>query len=416
MNDYPLSGLRVIDCSTYISGPAADAMLGDFGAEVIKVERPPYGDPYRYMSQIPAMPTCDLNYCWILDGRNKKSLALNLGADAGRDILLKLVKSADVFITNLQPVSLANLHLSFDDLRIVNERLIYALVTGYGEKGKDANLPGYDLTAFWARSGIMAELPAAGAEACLSLPGIGDHPTGVALFGGILLALYQRQITGKGQKISTSLMANGAWSNSCFIQAALCGAEFPPRPGRTTTTNPLANHYFSRDGQRLQLCLLDPIKDWSRLCHAVKRPELLQDPRFATPQGRSENAKALVAILDAAFAEREISEWGETFAEHDVIWSSVPTAQMVAVDPQMHDNGLLPAIVESQLRTVANPLQLDGVTAVPPHLAPEIGEHTEEILLALGYSHDEIAEMESSRLVKVGRPAPSQTITPKRKA
>ena len=384
-------------------------MLGDFGAEVIKVERPPYGDPYRYMSQIPAMPTCDLNYCWILDNRNKKSLALNLGDAAGRDILLKLVKSADVFITNLQPDSLANIHLAFDDLKIVNERLIYALVTGYGEKGKDANLPGYDLTAFWARSGIMAELPAAGAEACLSLPGIGDHPTGVALFGGILLALYQRQITGKGQKVSTSLIANGAWSNSCFIQAALCGAEFPPRPGRTTTTNPVANHYFSRDGQRLQLCLLDPKKDWSRLCLAVKRPELVQDPRFATPEGRAENAKTLVAMLDAIFAEREISEWEKIFAEHQVIWSPVPTTRMVAADPQMYDNGLLPAIVESQLKTVANPLQLEGVTAVPPRLAPEIGEHSEEILLGLGYSHDEIAELERSRLIKVGRPAPSQT-------
>jgi formyl-CoA transferase len=170
----------------------------------------------------------------------------------------------------------------------------------------------------------------------------------------------------------------------------------------------VANHYFSRDGQRLQLCLLDPIKDWSRLCRAVKHPELVQDPRFATPEGRSENAKALVAILDAIFAEREISEWGKIFAEHEVIWSPMPTARMVAADPQMHDNGLLPAIVESQLKTVANPLQLEGVTAVPPHLAPEIGEHSEEILLGLGYSHDEIAELERSRLIKVGRPAPSQ--------
>src|SRR3984957_6020220 len=216
-----LSGLRVIDCGTYIAGPAAAAILSDFGAEVIKIERPPHGDPYRYLPLMPGMPVSDQNYCWILDDRNKKSLALNLNDDQARAALLKLVATADIFITNYQPQLQRKFGLTYEDLAPLNDRLIHASVTGYGEHGEDAEKPGYDATAYWARSGLMHQMHNGDADPVQSPAGLGDHPTSVTLFAGIMMALYRRQLTGQGSKVSTSLMANGAWANGCAIQAAL---------------------------------------------------------------------------------------------------------------------------------------------------------------------------------------------------
>ncbi|MFY9557540.1 MAG: CoA transferase, partial [Blastocatellia bacterium] len=215
MNDRQnlLSGLRVIDCGTYIAGPAAATMMSDFGAEVIKIEHPRGGDPYRYLSFLPGMPVSEHNYCWLLDARNKKSLAVDLRADAGRDVVRRLITTADVFITNYPPDLAERFQVRYQDIEPLNPRMIYAHITGYGDRGDDTNKPGYDTTAYWARSGltgIMFDLTmATGATPC----GTGDHPVALALFGAIMLALYQRQITGRGSKVSTSLMATGAWSN-----------------------------------------------------------------------------------------------------------------------------------------------------------------------------------------------------------
>src|SRR5262249_12480547 len=219
-----LSGLRVIDCGTYIAGPATATIMADFGAEVIKIERPPHGDPYRFLSFLPGMPVSEVNYCWLLDARNKKSLALNLQDDAGREALLRLVESADVFITNYPPDLAAKFRINYEDLEASNPRLIYAHITGYGEEGEDTLKPGYHTTAYWARSGLTNLIYDLTIQAGATPCGTGDHPVALALFGSIMLALYQRQMTGSGAKVSTSLMATGAWSNSCQIQAAMVGA------------------------------------------------------------------------------------------------------------------------------------------------------------------------------------------------
>ncbi len=245
-----LSGLRVIDCGTYIAGPAAAVIMSDFGAEVIKIERPPAGDPYRMLYRLPGMALSPIDYNSMLDGRNKRSLALDLGDEACPEALLKLVASADVFITNYQPQLVKKFRLGFEDLQAVNPKLIYAQVTGYGEIGPEADKPGYDMTGYWARSGLMGIMYNADAEPTRSPCGFGDHPTSMSLFAAIMLGLYQRNLTGMGCKVSTSLMANGAWSNSCQIQAALCKASAPERGTRKTCSNPLVNHYLSRDGQR----------------------------------------------------------------------------------------------------------------------------------------------------------------------
>lgn len=409
MGDGILSGIRVIDCGTYIAGPAAAVVMSDFGAEVIKIERPPYGDPYRYLSLVPGMPVSPLPYCWILDGRNKKSVALDLNDHASREALLAIVATADVFITNYQRALVQKFRVGYHDLASHNARLIYAHLTGYGPTGDDSNQPGYDMTAYWARSGLMQTMHNADAEPTPSPAGFGDHPTSMALFGGIMLGLYRRAMTGQGMNVTTSLMANGAWANSCAIQAALVGAEFLPKSTRCTTVNPLVNHYVTRDKQRFITCCLDPKKDWPNLCRALDHAELIDDPRFATPELRGANAPELVAIIDAAVASKDLPEWKEIFRRNDVIWGPVPSTQQAVRDPQMEANGVF-AEIEPGLRTVTNPLTVSGGEKVKPRMAPKVGEHTVEVLRAAGYDDAAIrallergAAMDGSPKASAGR-------------
>lgn len=385
-----LSGIRVIDCGTYIAGPASAAILSDFGAEVIKIERPPYGDPYRYLPLVPGMPVSDQNYCWILDDRNKKSVALNLSDDEARQVLLKLIATADIFITNYQPQSLRKFKLTYEELAPLNQRLIHASVTGYGEHGDDAEKPGYDATAYWARSGLMYGMHNGDAEPVQSPAGFGDHPTSVTLFASIMMALYQRQITGKGSRVFTSLMANGIWSHGCGIQAALCGAQFYPKWTRKTAICPLVNHYVARDGRRMFFCLLEPVRDWRNLCQALAFDELHDDPRFSTSKARQENSAELVRRIDEAMATRDLDQWAAIFKKYDLVWGPVPSAAEVANDPQAQE---IFAEISPGLKTVQNPLNLEGIEKRKPTMPPGIGEHTHEVLTSLGISDEAITGM-----------------------
>jgi crotonobetainyl-CoA:carnitine CoA-transferase CaiB-like acyl-CoA transferase len=385
-----LSGLRVIDCGTYIAGPAAAAILSDFGAEVIKIERPPYGDPYRYLPQVPGMPVSDQNYCWILDDRNKKSIALNLGDPEAHQVLLKLVATADIFVTNYQPQSLRKFHLTYEDLAPLNARLIHASITGYGEHGEDAEKPGYDATAYWARSGLMYQMHNGDAEPVQSPAGFGDHPTSVSLFASIMMALYQRQITGRGTRVFTSLLANGIWSHGCGIQAALCGAEFYPKWTRKTAICPLVNHYVARDGRRMFFCLLDPVRDWRHLCQALDFEELHDDPRFSTTKARQENSAALVKRIDEAIATRDLDDWVPIFKKYDLVWGPVPSAIEVAHDAQAQE---FFTEIAPGLKTIESPLNIEGIEKAKPQMPPSIGQHTREVLTSIGLSEEVIDKM-----------------------
>jgi crotonobetainyl-CoA:carnitine CoA-transferase CaiB-like acyl-CoA transferase len=399
-DDGILGGLKVIDCATYVAGPAAATILSDFGADVIKIERPPDGDLWRTFSSVPGYPSTDFHYTWLLTSRNKRSIVLDLTRDAGRDTLLKLVAGADVFVTNFQPSLLGKFRLTWDDLRPVNQRLVYAMITGYGEKGDDADAPAYDGLAYWARSGLMTSVTGADGTPAGARPAMGDHPTAATLFGAIMLGLYRREHTGKGSKVSTSLMAAGAWANSVDIQAKLCAAQFPVRTPGARPMNPLIAAYPSSDHHAMIIALLDPEREYSRLCEALGEPDLATSPLFENADARKENAAELHAILLSQFESKPLSHWREKFRLYDIKWSPLPTLDEAVRDPQMRDCGAIVKVDypgHGTIETVNSPVFVTESEKQKPRVPPRYGAHTREILKEAGFSADEI-----DRLIKSG--------------
>jgi crotonobetainyl-CoA:carnitine CoA-transferase CaiB-like acyl-CoA transferase len=395
MSERPLlHGLRVVELATFVFGPAAGTILGDFGADVVHIEHPRTGDPYRMLPQLKPLPECSENYCWILTSRGKKSIALDVGQPDGREIARALVRQADVFITNLHPSVLQKLGMAWEDLEPENPRLIYAHATGYGTAGEEVEKPGYDATAWWARSGLMDAVRPRGAEFALATAGMGDHPSAVALFGAISLALYDREKNGKGQRVRTSLVANGAWSNSILIQAALCGAKTYEPPTHAGTANALVNHYLCSCGRGLYLAMVQEPVEWERFTNAIGKPELREDPRFKELAMRRANAPALVKILDEVFCSQPLGVWRDRLDQHQITFGIIARIEDLPNDPQLAANGVFRPVegvgVREGLRTVDSPIQLDRHPKRPAGPAPAPGEHGRELLASLGYTAERI--------------------------
>ena len=405
MDNGILSGLRVIDCGTYVAGPASTTIMSDFGAEVLKIERPQGGDLYRSMSDLPGFAKADLNWGWILTSRNKKSVALDLASPQGREVLIRLIKTADVFVSNYQHPLLEKFRLTWKDLQPENDRLIYAHLSGYGDEGEDADAPTYDALAYWARSGLMMSVVGMDGTPGGPRPGMGDHPTSVSLFSAIMLGLYQRERTGRGLKVGTSLLASGAWANACDLQAKFCNATFPERDEDGTPPNPLAAGYRSRDGKAFLAILLDPDKELPNLCKALGQAELATNPLFATNEARAENAAALFAILQGQFETRDLDEWRVLFKQADIKWAPLPVRDEVVEDPQMRAAG---AFVDMEypghgkLTTVNSPIFTTDGEKRTPTPAPQLGDHTSEILRDLGYDEAAIAALVRDGVAAVG--------------
>lgn len=391
---YLLEGIRVVELATFVFAPAAGTILGDFGAEVVHIEHPQIGDAYRYLPQLKPLPECDENYCWILTSRGKKSIALDVRRPEGRAVAMDLVRGADVFITNLHPSVLAKLGMRYEDVAPANPRLIYAHATGYGDAGEEVEKPGYDATAWWARSGLMDSVRPGGGDFGFATAGMGDNPSAAALFGAIALALFDRERTGRGRRVRTSLIANGAWSNSLLIQAALCGGKTYQVPPRARSLNALVNSYVCGDGRGLYLAMVQEAVEWSRFTDAIGRPDLRTDPRFAELAPRRANAPALVEILDPIFAAHPLSHWRAELDRHGVTFGIIARIDDLPDDPQMIANGVFRPVVgpgvRPGLRTVDSPIHLDGAPKRPATRAPEIGEHGRELLAQLGYSRERI--------------------------
>lgn len=399
-----LSNLRVLDISSYIAAPAAATILGDFGADVIKIEPVGAGDAYRVFQNSPGNPTSDVAYGWQMDNRNKRSLALDLAGDAGRTTFRRMAALADVIIVNLPLKSRSKLSLTYEDLKSLNPRMIYASLTAYGEKGPEADRSGFDHTALWARTGMMDTVrPAPDAPPSRAALGMGDHASGMTLFGAIMMALYRREITGEGTSVQTNLMANGLWCNAIQVQAMLCGAEYAYRPARENADNALHNLYKTSDDRWFHLIVIPEEKRWPALLQIIEREDLLTDTRFDTTAKRHANASDLIKILDAIFLGRTMEFWQTKLDAAGIPIGVVQRLCDIPKDRQMNESEALVSFhgLEGQVdRTVNSPLWIDGMPKRPAYRAPEIGEHSKEILAEFGFSGEEINGLLRERAVK----------------
>jgi formyl-CoA transferase len=385
------SDLKVIDCASWIAGPAAATMLSDFGADVIKIEPPGAGDPWRASQPIPGKT---VDYYWQLTSRNKRSLALDLKLPEGQAVLHRLVASADVFITNFPLPVRDRLRLAPADLMPLNPRLIYGSFTAYGEHGDEAAKTGFDSTAYWARTGLM-DMVRADAETVpsRSMPGMGDHPSATGLYAAIVTALYRREKTGRGGVVRSSLLQNGLWANGCAVQTRLFGENVALRPPRHDPPNALANHYQSRDGRWFIMALFNEQRQLRSFLGAIGREDLTNDPRFATPDARKKHARELVIILDEVFSRRDLAEWRSILDGVGVTFGIVATVNESLDDPQMTHSGALRPFADGVGLTVMTPFHVDGVEKVPARRAPSVGEHDEVVLREAGYSADDIERL-----------------------
>jgi crotonobetainyl-CoA:carnitine CoA-transferase CaiB-like acyl-CoA transferase len=393
--------LLVIDCASFIAGPAAGTILADFGARVIKIEPPGSGDGYRKLRHLPGVPVGDTNYPWRLTNRSKKSLAVDLKQPEGRAMLDRLVERADVFITNYPLGVRETLRLRYEDISAVNPGTIYASFTPYGETGPEAGSTGYDATAWWARSGLMdAVRMSSDTTPALSVPGMGDHMASCSLYGAIVTALYQRQRTGKGAMVGSSLLANGLWSNGFMVQAALDGANMDVRldQGKNSAFTQI---YRCRDDRWLLLTILPQVQEaaWPRLASCLGHQEWLEDPRFATAATRYQHNRDLTALVAAAIGQQDWSYWEASFAQYGITCGRVGKPADHGTDPQVSAAGLLTDFSDNSGRTVDSPMYVGGAVKSAPRPAPGIGEHSVEILSDFGVDAGTIADLKARGIV-----------------
>jgi formyl-CoA transferase len=398
-----LSGIRVVEAASMVMVPSVGAALADYGAQVIKLE-PIEGDLNRRGHHIPGMPVHDYEYCFLPDNRGKRSLSIDLKAPEARGILRRLVGGADVFLTNHRPRSLAGLGLTWPELQEINPRLVYAHGTGFGDTGEEIDKPGFDSVCYWSRSGIEAGLFPL--EGWLGSPGYGagDHPTGMALLSAVLMALLARERSGRGTRVSCSLLASGAWSNAVMIQAKLLGAQFLERRPREDARSFTSVYYRAGDRRLFKMTVVDTLRGWPKVCRAIGRPELASDPRYATLDERVKEGRMreLIQLCDGVFASQPMPYWQRALDEADVPYSVVATLDDVVADKQMAANGVFVEIDDPELgrvRSVDTPLQIDGHPKVTRTPAPRLGEHTAAILAEIGLDEQEIQSLTQRRVV-----------------
>ncbi len=376
----PLEGVKVVELGVWVAGPGAGGVLADWGAEVIKVE-PPDGDPMRRIFALlsghgqPKSPPFDL------DNRGKQSVVADLTSEEGKAAALDLIGDADVFLTNLRPAAVDRLGLGPGEVMATNPRLVYASVTGYGSRGPDADRAGYDVGAFWARSGIAATLNPPDEQPPMIRSGMGDHVTAMTLVAGINAALLARERTGKGQLVETSLLRTGIWCMGWDLGIQLRFDKLLPTSPRTEVVNPVTNSYRAGDGTWFWLLGIEADRHWPGLLRAIDRIELADDERFVTSRDRRKNATALIAILDEVFASADRDHWTGRFDQHDVWWAPVNTAADVLVDPQAIASGAFVDVPEGggaeSHRAVNTPVDFGGVVTRPSGGVPGLGQHSD---------------------------------------
>ena len=395
-----LKGLKVIDAASFIAGPSAATIMSDYGAEVIKIE-PESGDSLRNLIANGRMPEGPENYCWELTSRNKKSISLNLKNQEAHKILINLVKEADVFITNMPFPVRKKLNITVEDIRPHNPSLIYASLTGYGEIGPDADRTAYDSMAWWARSGLMDFVrPSNNHSVAWSTPGMGDHPTGMALYGAIMTALYKRERTGEGSEVSTSLMANGAWANGVFIQAALMDIEFPERP-EPLPRHPFYDFYSTKDNREFALGMINSRIEWPKLIDILNRRDWETRDLFSFDDPFA-NADTIRSELAEEFKSRDLTVIDNLLRDSGVTYGVLGRTTDHAHDQQfLETETLVPLGHESfeNLMTINSPFRIEEEEKVEFSRAPKVGEHTKEVLKEMGFKDTDLEELKNNKSI-----------------
>jgi crotonobetainyl-CoA:carnitine CoA-transferase CaiB-like acyl-CoA transferase len=391
----PLSDVRVVELTNWMAAPSAGAILADMGADVIKVE-PLQGDAVRGMSRQPkvAEGTPVIDYSFHVDNRGKRSVAVAIDRPDGADVVRRLVAGADVFLCNLLPHRQQRYGLDPATLLAIRPTLVHATLTGYGLTGPDAARPGFDVTTFFGRGSITDSMTEPGGVAPNPRPAQGDHTTGLALVAGILAALRMVDKTGEGQVVDVSLMATAAWTMATDLAATLIDGRQPSKRDRRHLITPLGNRFCCGDDRWIILNMPEP-RWWPRFCEVMGLDELLDDPRFTSVRDRFQNMPELIDLIDSRFATKSLDEWGRIYDAAGLIWGPASTMAELAADPQAAAINLFPEIhhPSGSFRTVAAPIRVHGADIGPRAPAPDLGEHTSEVLATLGFSSDEIAAM-----------------------
>ncbi|MBU2055819.1 MAG: CoA transferase [Proteobacteria bacterium] len=399
-----LEGIKVVEIGAAVAVPIAGMLMGSWGAEVVHVESPGRGDMQRYAGHSLSAWTqyIEINYLWEHADRNKKSICVNLASPEGQEIIHRLCAEADVFLNNLRPYEMGKFNLSYEAVSKRNPKLIYANLTGYGLKGPEKNAGGYDSVAFWARSGVMEMMHDSDTAPNISRAAYGDSISSLGLLAGVMTALFARERTGIGQQVEVSLYNTAVWVLGFDITGCLVTGKDAMRPQRKTMSNPIRNHYPTKDNRWIMLGMTNAQTYWPEFCRAIKRPELEKDPKYADFDARQENAAELVRLIEDIFLTKTYAEWMEILGKHKLVWSPVCTPLEVTRDEQAIANeffGELELPVHGRIKVLNNPIKLSETPAGTQCRAPELGEHTNELLAKLGYDPGDIQRMKEAGII-----------------